>query len=211
MRFTNWVLTFGVFMLTACAGTPVKLDSDSVKPTERLVFGRLVDLNPEGKELGVSYVLSKEAQNGFLSLENKLPQRERSSGYFWATVPANAKYFGVRSLNFEVKSQSGEASLRDEKTHLPLFGVELADGKGPFYVGDITIRSGMTAGDKDFLGVQSDAFELKEFSVRDERVEARKFLLARGIDISEMKGKIFDVKNEELLSQGKKIPKKFRK
>lgn len=186
-----------LIFLTGCASSTAKLTKHDSTTDNRIVYGKIVDLNPESDpaELQMTYVLEEAPKNGLLSFDNKFPRLEPKTNFFWVTVPKDTTYFGVSSIRFKLNGVEGTAVIRDDRTHKPLFGVKLDKGNAPVYIGDITIKSGMrkySAG-----GIETEGFDLKEAYIKDNRAVAKEFLDKNGIDTNSLIVSPFKLKNQQ--------------
>ena len=186
-----------LIFLTACSSSTAKLTKHDATNTTRIVYGKIIDLNPQSipSELQLTYTLTEVPKNNLLSgLDNKFPRLEPKSNYFWISVPNDTTYFGVSSIRFKLEGIDGEAIIRDDKNHKPLFGTKLEKGNAPVYIGDITIKSGTR---KYSVGLESEGFDLKEAYIKNNAAFAREFLDKNGIDSNELIVNPFKLKNQQ--------------
>lgn len=178
-------LLFVSLVVTGCSSaskekiTKHEINSDS----HRVIYGKIKDLNPESitEKLGVTFVTSDKPHVGTLAFDNKFPFKEPRSDFFWVTIPKNSTYFGIYSIRFSLEGVDGEAIIRNDKTHLPLFGIDLPKGNAPVYIGEITIRSGMKKYGVGFV----EGFDLKEAYIKTNPADAKEFLDKNGYESSE--------------------------
>lgn len=185
-----------ISILAGCASTTSKLTKHDATDSTRIIYGKIIDLNPESipAELQMTYVTEEAPKNGILSFDNKFPRLEPKTNFWWVSVPKDAKYFGVSSIRFKLNGVEGTAIIRDDRTHKPLFGISLQPGNNPIYIGDITIRSGMR---KYSAGLETEGFDLKEAYIKDNSKIAREFLDKNGIDSNELVVTPFKLKNTQ--------------
>lgn len=174
------LITLLVFF-TGCSSSTAKLTKHDATPTNRIVYGKIIDLNPESipSELQLTYTLSGVPQNNIVGgFDNKFPRLEPKLNFFWISIPNDTTYFGVSSIRFKLNGVDGEAIIRDDKNHKPLFGTQLQKGNAPVYIGDITIKPGTR---KYSVGFESEAFDLKEAYIKNNAAVAKQFLDTNGI------------------------------
>ena len=183
MKFASIVSLIALLAFMAgCSSSTSKLTKQDATESTRIVYGKIIDLNPESipSELQLTYTLSSVPQNNILAgFDNKFPKLEPKSNFFWISIPSNSEYFGVNSIRFKLTGVDGEAIIRNDKTHTPLFGTPLQKGTEPIYIGDITIRSGMR---KYTAGLETEGFDLKEAYIKNNLAVAKEFLDKNGID-----------------------------
>jgi len=185
--------TLALFLLSilfsGCSSLDVKeskipdADEASATPETRLVFGKLIDLNPDSipGELKFTYILYDKKDGVFL-IDNKFPNRDPELGYFWVAVPLEMHFFGVSSLRLGIRGHEGTAVFRDEESGQPILGVVLPEGKAPVYLGDITIRSFLKNVEAKTDPYEVLGFALKELSVKKDLKKAKADLLTRNMD-----------------------------
>lgn len=172
--------------LTACSSSTAKLTKHDATTTTRIVYGKIIDLNPDSipSDLQLTYTLSELPQNNIMAgFDNKFPRLEPKSNFFWIAIPSDSEYFGVNSIRFKLTGVDGEAIIRNDKSHTPLFGTKLQKGNSPIYIGDITIRTGMR---KYSVGLETEGFDLKEAYIKNNLAVAKEFLNTNGIDSNNM-------------------------
>ena len=183
MKIKTLVSIVALFVfLVGCSSSTSKLTKQEVSNTTRIVYGKIIDLNPDSipEDLQLTYTLTDVPQNNVMAgFDNKFPRLEPKSSFFWVSIPSNAEYFGVNSIRFKLTGVDGEAIIRNDKTHTPLFGTKLLKGNEPIYIGDITIRSGMR---KYSVGLETEGFDLKEAYIKNNLAVAKEFLNTNGID-----------------------------
>lgn len=172
--------------IVACSSASMKLTKQDVTSSTRLIFGKIVDLNPESKpsELQVTYVLQNSDKALGVSFGNKFPYLEPKSDFFWISVPQDTKYFGVTSIRFGINGMEGTAIIRDDKTHKALMGTELKPGNEPVYIGEIVIRSGTRK--YGAIRLPAEGFDLKELNIKATPKMAKDILDRNGIDSSKI-------------------------
>lgn len=182
------LLTF----LVACSSTTAKLTKTDATTDNRIIYGKIIDLNPEAdaSALQITYTLNEQRPNSILGVDNKYPRLEPKSPYFWIPVPKDATFIGINSIRFKIKNMEGEAIIRDDKTFKPLFGVALTPGNNPVYIGDITIRSGT----KKYTAVHAEAFDLKEAYIKNDVKSAKEFMEKNGFNTNELSVVPFKIK-----------------
>jgi hypothetical protein len=183
--------------VVGCSSSTAKLTKHDATATNRIVYGKIIDLNPESipSELQLTYTLNEVPQNTIVGgFDNKFPRLEPKSNFFWISIPNDATYFGVSSIRFKLNGVDGEAIIRDDKNHKPLFGTQLAKGNAPVYIGDITIKSGTR---KYSVGFESEAFDLKEAYIKNNVADAKHFLDTNGIDSNQLIINPFKMKNNQ--------------
>lgn len=187
MKIQTLVSVLALFVfLAGCSSSTAKLTKHDATTTTRIVYGKIIDLNPDSipADLQLTYTLTDVPQNNIMAgFDNKFPRLEPKSNFFWIAIPSNAEYFGVNSIRFKLTGVDGEAIIRNDKTHIPLFGTKLAKGNSPIYIGDITIRSGMR---KYSVGLETEGFDLKEAYIKNNLADAKEFLNTNGIDSNNM-------------------------
>lgn len=177
-------------ILTSCstlapsAGTQVALNKERSNSTNTIIFGRIVDLNPQSVKgkLQLTYTLSKDKTGGMFGSDTAFPNIDPETNYFWVSVPTkDAKYFGIRSIRFMINGVSTAAVMRDEIHHQPLFGIPLESTNEAkyIYVGEITIRSGVR---KSAAGLNLEMFDIKEAYNKPNTTSAKNYLKQRGFD-----------------------------
>ncbi len=67
----SYLLTLLLF--TGCSSQKVRLDSSAFKDNERIVFGKLSDLNKDGRDLKLTYLLSEYDKGGVSNFDNLFP------------------------------------------------------------------------------------------------------------------------------------------
>jgi len=149
-----------------------------------IIFGRIVDLNPQSVKgkLQITYTLSKDQTGGMFGSDTAFPNIDPETNYFWVSVPTkDATYFGIRSIRFMINGVETTAVMRDELHHKPLFGTVLESTKEAkyIYVGDITIRSGVR---KTAAGLNLELFDIKEAYNKTNPASAKNYLQERGFD-----------------------------
>lgn len=183
-----------IFLFSACSslapsgGNKVALNKERSNSTNTIIFGRIIDLNPnavKGK-LQLTYTLSKDRTGGMFGTDTSFPNVDPESNFFWISVPTqDAQYFGVRSIRFMINGVETMAIIRDEIHHQPLFGVPLEASKEAkyIYIGDITIRSGVR---KTTSGLNLEMFDIKEAYNKSNPASAKNYLQEKGFDIKNM-------------------------
>lgn len=191
----RWIIFLSLFSLAACstftpsAGNKVALNNERSNSMNTIIFGRIVDLNPQSVKgkLQITYTLSKDQTGGMFGTDSAFPNIDPDTNYFWVSVPTkDAKYFGIRSIRFMINGVDSVAIMRDEIHHQPLFGIQLDTSKDAqyVYVGDITIRSGVrkTAA----AGLNLEVFDLKEAYNKTNLPSAKNYLQDKGFDTKNM-------------------------
>ena len=183
--------------VAGCSSSTAKLTKHEATTSNRIVYGKIIDLNPESipSELQLTYTLSEVPQNNIIGeFDNKFPRLEPKSNFFWISIPNDTTYFGVSSIRFKLNGVDVEAVIRDDKNHKPLFGTHLQKGNAPVYIGDITIKSGTR---KYSVGFESEGFDLKEAYIKNNAAVAKDFLDKNGIDSDELIINPFKLKNQQ--------------
>ncbi len=177
-------IVVSLVILSGCSSTTAKLTKSDATTDNRIIYGKIVDLNPDSdpNALQITYTLNEQRPNTMLSADNKYPRLEPKSPYFWIPVPKDATFIGINSIRFKIKNIDGEAIIRDDKTYKPLFGVNLTPGNNPVYIGDITIRSGT----KKYTAVHAETFDLKEAYIKNDGKSAKEFMDKNGFNSSEL-------------------------
>lgn len=170
--------------LAPSAGNKVALNKERSNSTNTIIFGRIVDLNPnsvKGK-LQLTYTLSKDKTGGMFGTDTSFPNIDPDTNFFWISVPTqDAQYFGVRSIRFMIDGVETMAIIRDEIRHQPLFGIPLEATKEAkyIYIGEITIRSGVR---KTASGLNLEMFDIKEAYNKSNPASAKNYLQEKGFD-----------------------------
>lgn len=186
----RWIIFSSLLTLVACStlaptgGNQVALNNERSNSMNTIIFGRIVDLNPQSVKgkLQITYTLSKEQTGGMFGTDSAFPNIDPDTNYFWVSVPTkDAKYFGIRSIRFMINGTDSVAIMRDEIHHQPLFGIQLDTSKDAkyVYVGDITIRSGVR---KTGSGLNLEVFDLKEAYNKTNLPSAKNYLEDKGFD-----------------------------
>ncbi|MBA2404109.1 MAG: hypothetical protein H0V66_05005 [Bdellovibrionales bacterium] len=198
MKTNSLVVLFSLMaFIAACSSTTAKLTKHDATNDNRIVYGKIIDLNPDSipADLQFTYTLSETPQNTFVrNLKSQFPRLEPKSNFFWISVPKTATYFGVSSIHFKLNNVDGEAIIRDDKNHKPLFGTQLQPGNAPVYIGDITIKSGTR---KYSVGLDTEGFDLKEAYIKNNAALAKEFLDKNGIDSNGLIISPFKLKNQQ--------------
>lgn len=171
----------------SCTSANMKLTKQEVTSYSRIVFGKIIDLNPDSKpsELQVTYVLSdKNKAAGMLTFGNKFPNLEPKGDFFWISIPQDITYFGITSIRFGLNGVDGTAIIRDDKTQQPLFGTHLTKGTEPVYIGEIVIRSGTRK--YGASKIIAEGFDLKEINIKNNAQMAKDILNKNGIDSTKL-------------------------
>jgi len=192
-----------VIIFSSCSSSTSKLTKSDATEENRIVYGKIIDLNTESDpgKLQLTYSLSEERSNTILG-HDKYPRLEPKSPYFWMTVPKDTTFIGVNSISFKLKSVDGEAHIRDDKTFKPLFGLTLTPGNSPVYIGDITIRSGTR---KYSASVNAEGFDLKEAYIKNDAASAKEFLDKNGFNSKDMVFVPFKIKTyQEAKNHGRR-------
>jgi hypothetical protein len=188
MKETLLVLSFLVLsscsVLTPSQGNKVALNNERSNATNTIIFGRIIDLNPQSEKakLQLTYTLSKDQTGGIFGTDTNFPNVDPETNFFWISVPnQDVKYFGVRSIRFKINGVETTAVIRDEVKHTPLFGMNLESPKEAkyIYVGDIVIRSGIR---KANSGLGLEFFDIKEAYNRSNPAAAKSYLQSKGFD-----------------------------
>lgn len=190
----RYIIFLALFSLAACStlaptgASKVALNNERSKASKTIIFGRIVDLNPQSVKgkLQITYTLSKDQTGGMFGTDTAFPNIDPESNYFWVTVPtSDTRYFGIRSIRFMINGVETMAVMRDELHHRPLFGVPLENSKEAkyIYVGDITIRSGVR---KSGSGLNLEVFDIKEAYNKSNPSQAKNYLEDKGFDSKNM-------------------------
>lgn len=190
----RWIILMSLFSLAACStftpsgGNQVALNNERSNSMNTIIFGRIVDLNPQSVKgkLQITYTLSKDQAGGMFGTDSAFPNIDPETNYFWVSVPTkDAKYFGIRSIRFMINGVDTVAIMRDELRHQPLFGIPLETSKEAkyVYVGDITIRSGVR---KTASGLNLEVFDIKEAYNKTNLPSAKNYLQEKGFDTKNM-------------------------
>ena len=173
-------------LIGSCSSSNMKLTKLDVNSSSRIVFGKIIDMNPDSKEseLQITYVLQNSNQLMSLSFGNKFPHLEPQSDFFWISIPKETEFFGVTSIRFAINGVEGIAIIRDDKTHKPLLGTALKPGTEPVYIGEIVIRSGTRKYGASKL--PAEGFDLKELNIKSNVRAAKEILDRNGIDSSKV-------------------------
>lgn len=168
-------------VLRPTSGTNVALNKDKFPSENTVIFGRIIDLNPNSvkSKVQLTYTLTNENKETF-----DFPNVDQDSNYFWIAIPAEkAKYFGVSSIRFMINGEA--AIMQDDKAHKPLFGAHLAgNNKAKYiYVGDITIRSGFR---KTTSGLNLEVFDIQEAYNKSNPASARTYLEEKGVNTKDL-------------------------
>jgi hypothetical protein len=191
MRF--FILLAMVFVgacssLAPTGGNKVALNNERSNSMNTIIFGRIVDLNPQSVKgkLQITYTLSKEQTGGMFGTDSAFPNIDPETNYFWVSVPTkDVHYFGIRSIRFMINGVETAAIMRDEIKQQPLFGIPLENSKDAkyIYVGDITIRSGVR---KTAAGLNLEVFDIKEAYNKTNPASAKSYLQEKGFDTKNM-------------------------
>lgn len=190
----RYIIFLALFSLVACSslaptgGNQVALNNERSNSMNTIIFGRIVDLNPQSVKgkLQITYTLSKEQTGGVFGTDSAFPNIDPETNYFWVSVPTkDVKYFGIRSIRFMINGVETTAIMRDEIHHQPLFGIPLENSKEAkyIYVGDITIRSGVR---KTASGLNLEVFDIKEAFNKTNPSQAKNYLQDKGFDTKNM-------------------------
>lgn len=202
MKISTLVSLVALFIfLAACTSATSKLTKKDATESTRIVYGKIIDLNPDSipADLQLTYTLNESPKDNILAgFDNKFPKLEPKSNFFWIAIPSNTEYFGVNSIRFKLTGVDGEAIIRNDKTHAPLFGTKLQKGNSPIYIGDITIRSGMR---KYTAGLETEGFDLKEAYIKNNLTVAKDFLDKNGIDSNDMVITPFKLRTQQQAKQ----------
>ena len=190
----RYIIFLALFSLAACStlapsgASKVALNSDRSNASKTIIFGRIVDLNPQSVKgkLQITYTLSKEQTGGMFGTDTAFPNIDPETNFFWVSVPtSDTRYFGIRSIRFMINGVETQAVMRDELHHQPLFGIPLENSKEAkyIYVGDITIRSGVR---KTGSGLNLEVFDIKEAYNKPNPSQAKNYLEDKGFDSKNM-------------------------
>jgi len=190
----RYIVLLALFSIAACSSlaptgaSKVALNNDRSNATKTIIFGRIIDLNPQSVKgkLQITYTLSKDQTGGMFGTDTAFPNIDPETNYFWVTVPtSDTKYFGIRSIRFMIDGVQTTAVMRDELHHRPLFGIPLENSKDSkyIYVGDITIRSGVR---KTASGLNLEVFDIKEAYNKPNASQAKNYLEEKGFDSKNM-------------------------
>lgn len=185
-------------ILIGCSATATKtkLSKDKIMNNSTVVFGKIIDLNPESDptQLQITYTLSDKSEEGIVRIDNKFPKLDPESNYFWVAIPdEEVKFFGIKSIRYGINGMTATPIIRDEKTHKPLFGIPLNGRNGAVYVGEIVIRSYTK---KLNAGFNLDIPDVKEVTIKNNTKEAKEFLGKLGIDANSMTVNPFNFKKK---------------
>ena len=191
-------ILFLALITAGCSSTATKtkLSKDKIMNNSTVVFGKIIDLNPESDptQLQITYTLSDKSEAGIVRIDNKFPKLDPESNYFWVAIPdEEVKYFGIKSIRYGINGMTAKPIVRDEKNHKPLFGIPLNGRNGAVYVGEIVIRSYTK---KLNAGFNLDIPDLKEVTIKNNTKEAREFLGKIGIDSKDMTINPFNFKKK---------------
>jgi hypothetical protein len=186
MKVLSLVLVMLVFTGCSSMATKTKLSKDKIFNNSTVVFGKIIDLNPESdpSQLQITYALSDKSEESIIRVDNNFPKLDPESNYFWVAIPdEEVKYFGIKSIRYGINGMTSKPMIRDEKTHKPLFGIPLKGRNGAVYVGEIVIRSYTK---KLNAGFSLDIPDIKEVTIRNNAKEAKEFIGNLGIDSDKM-------------------------
>jgi hypothetical protein len=195
----KWILSTTLLVFIGCSSkaTMTKLSKDKIMNNSTVVFGKIVDLNPESdpSQLQITYTLSDKSDESIVRIDNNFPKLDPESNYFWVAIPdEEVKYFGIKSIRYGIKGMTAQPIIRDEKNHKPLFGVPLNYGRnGAVYVGEIVIRSYTK---KLSAGFNLDVPDIKEVSIRNNTKDAKETLGKMGMDSTKMTVNPFNFKRK---------------